>query len=90
MVLQDAVSGNKGAMRAYLAFMGSRLAEMHRILKDTGSIYLYCDLTASHYLKGVIDAVWDQDNRKKNGHFRIITFSPVSSPITAARTENQL
>ena len=70
MVLQDAVSGNKGAMRAYLAFMGPRLAEMHRLLKDTGSIYLHCDPTASHYLKGVMDAIWDQDNRKKNEYFR--------------------
>ena len=70
LVLQNAVSGNKGAMRAYLAFMGPRLAEMHRILKDTGSIYLHCDPTASHYLKGVMDAIWDQGNRKKNEHFR--------------------
>ncbi|MDE0327098.1 MAG: DNA methyltransferase [Candidatus Poribacteria bacterium] len=70
LVLQNAVSGNKGAMRAYLAFMGPRLAEMHRILKDTGSIYLHCDPTASHYLKGVMDAIWDQDNHKKNEYFR--------------------
>ena len=70
LVLQNAVSGNKGAMRAYLAFMGPRLVEMHRILKDTGSIYLHCDPTASHYLKGVMDAIWDQDNRKKNEYFR--------------------
>ena len=70
MVLQHAVSGNKGAMRAYLAFMGPRLAEMHRILKDTGSIYLHCDPTASHYLKGIMDAIWDQSNRGENGFFR--------------------
>ena len=70
LVLQNAVSGNKGAMRAYLAFMGPRLAEMHRLLKDTGSIYLHCDPTASHYLKGVMDAIWDQNNRKKNEYFR--------------------
>ena len=70
LVLQNAVSGNKGAMRAYLAFMGPRLAEMHRILKDTGSIYLHCDPTASHYLKGVMDAIWDRNNRKKNVNFR--------------------
>ena len=63
LVLQNAVSGNKGSMRAYLAFMGPRLAEMHRILKDTGSIYLHCDPTASHYLKGVMDAIWDHSNR---------------------------
>ena len=70
MVLQDAVRGNKGSMRAYLAFMGPRLAEMHRILKDTGSIYLHCDPTASHYLKGIMDAIWDQRNRPKNEFFR--------------------
>ena len=62
LVLQNAVSGNKGAMRAYLAFMGPRLAEMHRILKDTGSIYLHCDPTASHYLKGVMDTVFGGAN----------------------------
>ena len=61
-VLQNAVSGNSGAMRAYLAFMGPRLAEMHRLLKDTGSLYLHCDPTASHYLKGVMDAVFGIDN----------------------------
>lgn len=69
-VLQNAVKGNKGAMRAYLAFMGPRLAEMHRLLKNTGSLYLHCDPTASHYLKGVMDAIWDQANRGKNPYFR--------------------
>lgn len=59
LVLQNAVDGNKGAMRAYLTFMGPRLVEMHRLLKDTGSIYLHCDPTASHYLKGVMDAIFD-------------------------------
>ena len=70
MVLQRAVSGNKGSMRAYLAFMGPRLAEMHRVLKNTGSIYLHCDPTASHYLKGIMDAIWDQSNRRENEFFR--------------------
>ena len=70
MVLQNAVKGNKGAMRAYLAFMGPRLAEMHRLLKDTGSIYLHCDPTASHYLKGIMDAIFDQKNLKDNEFFR--------------------
>ena len=51
-------------MRAYLAFMGPRIAAMHRILKDTGSIYLHCDPTASHYLKGMMDVIFDQSNRK--------------------------
>ncbi|RKU15933.1 hypothetical protein C6501_06125 [Candidatus Poribacteria bacterium] len=70
LMLQNAVSGNKGSMRAYLAFMGPRLVEMHRLLIDTGSIYLHCDPTASHYLKGVMDAIWDQKNLKKNEFYR--------------------
>ena len=70
LVLQKAVKGNKGAMRSYLAFMGPRLAEMHRLLRNTGSIYLHCDPTASHYLKGIMDAIWDQDNHSKNDHFQ--------------------
>ena len=57
-------------MRAYLTFMAPRLAEMHRLLKNTGSIYLHCDPTASHYLKGVMDAIWDQENKKHNAYFR--------------------
>ncbi len=69
-VLQRSVSGNKGAMRAYLAFMGPRLVEMHRVLSKNGSIYLHCDPTASHYLKGVMDAIWDQQNRNRNEFFR--------------------
>ena len=70
MVLQNGISGNKGSMRAYLAFMGPRLAEMHRILTPTGTIYLHCDPTASHYLKGIMDAIWDQANRTNNEFFR--------------------
>ena len=70
LVLRRSVSGNKGAMRAYLAFMGPRLAEMHRVLSKNGSIYLHCDPTASHYLKGIMDAIWDQENRSKNEFFR--------------------
>ena len=61
-VLRRAVSGSSGAMRAYLAFMGPRLVEMHRILTRKGSIYLHCDPTASHYLKGVMDAIFGVDN----------------------------
>ena len=62
MVLQNAVSGRGGAMRAYLAFMGPRLAEMHRVLAPTGSLYLHCDPTASYYLKGVMDAIFGVSN----------------------------
>ena len=46
------------AMMAYLAMMAVRLVELHRVLKPTGSLYLHCDPTASHYLKLVLDAVF--------------------------------
>jgi DNA modification methylase len=45
-------------MMAYLAMMAPRLVELRRVLKDTGSIYLHCDPTASHYLKILMDAVF--------------------------------
>jgi len=49
-------------MMAYLTMMAIRLAEMHRVLKPTGSIYLHCDPTASHYLKLIMDAVFGAKN----------------------------
>lgn len=49
-------------MGAFMCFMAVRLLEMRRVLKDTGSIYLHCDPTASHYLKGVMDAVFGRKN----------------------------
>ncbi len=51
-------------MMAYLAMMAPRLIELRRVLKETGSIYLHCDPTASHYLKILMDAVFGPD------HFR--------------------
>jgi len=45
-------------MMAYLAMMAPRLIELHRVLKNTGAIYLHCDPTGSHYLKLILDAVF--------------------------------
>ena len=53
--------GDTGMM-AYLVMMGVRLVELHRTLKDTGSIYLHCDPTASHYIKILMDAIFGQQN----------------------------
>ena len=58
-----AILGNSG-MLAYLTYMAERIEQMHRLLKDTGSIYLHCDPTASHYLKIILDAIF------KPKHFR--------------------
>ena len=49
-------------MMAYLTMMAQRMAELHRVLKPTGSIYLHCDPTASHYLKLMMDAIFGQNN----------------------------
>ena len=62
-------------MMAYLTMMAQRMVELHRVLKDTGSIYLHCDPTASHYLKLLLDAVFGARNyrneiswRRTNAH----------------------
>ena len=49
-------------MQSYLTMMAVRLLEMRRVLKHTGSIYLHCDPTASHYLKLLMDAIFGQRN----------------------------
>lgn len=51
---------------AYLAMMAPRLVELHRVLKQTGSIYLHCDPTANHYLKILMDAVFGVRNFKND------------------------
>ena len=51
---------NATDMMAYLVMMANRLIELHRILKPTGSLYLHCDPTASHYLKILLDSVFRQ------------------------------
>ena len=66
------------SMKSYLVMMAIRLLEMKRVLKPTGSIYLPCDPTASHYLKELMDAVFGPDNfrseiiwRRSNAHNKL-------------------
>ncbi|MDE2980827.1 MAG: DNA methyltransferase [Gemmatimonadota bacterium] len=56
-------------MLAYLTYMAERLEQMKRILKPTGSIYLHCDPTASHYLKVLMDAVFGVPNFRNEVHW---------------------
>jgi len=49
-------------MMAYLTMMAPRLQELRRVLKPTGSLYLHCDPTASHYLKVLLDMVFGAEN----------------------------
>ena len=57
-VLRTAGITHGKGMQSYLTMMAVRLLEMHRVLKVTGSIYLHCDDTATHYLKLLMDAVF--------------------------------
>src|SRR5436305_193224 len=49
-------------MMAYLVMMAARLVELHRVLKPTGSLYLHCDPTASHYLRIILDTIFGPRN----------------------------
>ena len=61
IVTMARIAHGKGMM-SYLIMMAIRLLEMHRVLKETGSIYLHCDPTASHYLKMLMDAIFGHAN----------------------------
>ena len=78
----------RNAMMAYLVMMAPRLVELRRVLKPTGSIYLHCDPTASHYLKLLMDAVFGADNfkneiiwRRANAHNDPKRFGRISDSI---------
>jgi site-specific DNA-methyltransferase (adenine-specific) len=84
--LREFVGTNQ--MMAYLTMMTARLIELHRVLKPTGSIYLHCDPTASHYLKIVMDTIFGVENfrneiiwQRTNVHSDSKTWSAVSDTI---------
>lgn len=52
---------NGDSMMSYLIYMAVRVMEMHRVLKPTGTLYLHCDPTASHYLKLMLDCIFGDD-----------------------------
>ncbi|MFZ0921431.1 MAG: DNA methyltransferase, partial [Candidatus Acidiferrales bacterium] len=75
-------------MLAYLTMMAPRLVELHRALKSTGSIYLHCDPTASHYLKLLMDAIFRPENfraditwRRTGTHSDAKRWSPVADVL---------
>jgi len=67
-------------MMAYLVMMCSRLIELHRVLKPTGTIFLHCDPTASHYLKIIMDTIFGIENYQNE-----ITWKRTSSHSDAKR-----
>ena len=58
----ESMSSRDKKMLAYLIYMAERLVLMKEILKDTGSLYLHCDPTASHYIKIIMDGIFGYDN----------------------------
>lgn len=56
--IESARYAHSDGMGAYMCFMAVRLLEMRRVLRPTGSIFLHCDPTASHYLKAIMDAIF--------------------------------
>ncbi len=64
--VMEVINGSRASygddMGAFLCFMGVRLLEMRRVLREDGSIYLHCDPTASHYLKELMDAIFGRKN----------------------------
>ena len=60
--IESARFAHSDGMGAFMCFMAVRLLEMWRVLKPTGSLYLHCDPTASHYLKAVLDAIFGWRN----------------------------
>jgi site-specific DNA-methyltransferase (adenine-specific) len=77
--LREFVGTNQ--MMAYLVMMAERLVELHRVLRPTGSLYLHCDPTASHYLKIVLDTIFRPENYRSE-----ITWKRYSSHNDAKRT----
>ncbi len=61
--MREAIGEND--MMAYLVMMTIRLIELYRVLKNTGSLYLHCDPTASHYLKIILDAIFQPQNFRR-------------------------
>ncbi len=70
--LHDAIGCND--VMAYLVMMTARLVELHRVLKPTGSLYLHCDPTASHYLKLVLDQIFGPANFRNEVTWKRFTF----------------
>ena len=58
----NALRKTQPRLLAYLAYMVPRLLEMYKVLKPTGSIYLHCDSTASHYIKVMMDGIFGHQN----------------------------
>lgn len=83
-VIQAARQIQGDGTAAYLTMIGIRLLELRRVLKPTGSLYLHCDPTASHYLKASMDAIFGKENfrnelvwKRTSAHSRARRYGPI-------------
>lgn len=83
-------------MMAYLSMMAIRLIELHRVLKPTGSLYLHCDPTASHYLKLLLDGVFGATNyrneiiwKRTSAHSGAKRYGPIHDTILFYTKSNE-
>ncbi len=74
-------------MTAYLIMMAARLVELHRVLKPTGSLYLHCDSTASHYLKIILDTIFGVKNFRNEIVWKRLTFMLMLKDLAGLRIE---
>ena len=95
VITASRLTNGKG-MQSYLCMMAVRLMEMHRILKATGSIYLHCDPTASHYLKLIKDAIFGEENfrneivwKRTGSHGGAKRWVPIHDTILVYSMSNQ-
>jgi site-specific DNA-methyltransferase (adenine-specific) len=87
MLALEKIVGHNDVL-AYSTMMSVRLLELHRVLKTTGSIFLHCDPTASHYLKLILDAIFGKENfrneiiwRRTGAHGKAKKFTPIHDSI---------
>ena len=78
----------EGGVQVYIEWMRDRMLELHRVLKLTGSIYLHCDPSASHYLKVMMDDIFGRQNfqneivwRRTGAHGKVKRFAPIHDTI---------
>ncbi|MCY3928465.1 MAG: site-specific DNA-methyltransferase [Acidobacteria bacterium] len=84
----NALRGTQPRLLAYLSYMVERLLQMRVVLRPTGSLYLHCDPTASHYIKAMMDAIFGHKNfrsevvwKRTSGHSDSKTFGAVHDTI---------
>ena len=78
----------EGGIRVYQNWMGERMHHLHRVLKPSGSLYLHCDPTASHYLKVMTDDIFGQSNFQNEIAWK--RFSAKNDPHRFGRTHDSL